>query len=269
MSIAAEPYAATAKRGGAVLARANPVAKLAAAFAITIAMVLTVDWVSAGVALVAELIILPLTGLTYGRLLRRGWPILAAALMGGYSTALLAEDSGAIVLDLGFAVFSEGSLGSGVAIMLRGLAIALPGVMVLACTDPTDLADGLAQKLKLPHRFVLGALAAMRLVGLLMEEWRTLGMARRARGAGSHGGRWGRFLAQLGQGLALLVQAIRRATRLAVTMEARGFGGRHRTWARPSTYSGIDAWVYLAGVVIAVGSVGAAMAAGTWNPIWQ
>jgi energy-coupling factor transport system permease protein len=52
-------------------------------------------------------------------------------------------------------------------------------------------------------------------------------------------------------------------------MEARGFGGRHRTWARPSTYSGIDAWVYLAGVVIAVGSVGAAMAAGTWNPIWQ
>ncbi|HEY8718822.1 energy-coupling factor transporter transmembrane component T [Pengzhenrongella sp.] len=250
------------------LARANPIAKLAAAFALTIALVLTVDWVSATVALAFELAVLPLTGLTYAMLIRRGWPILAAAVMGGYSTALLAPDGGGTVLDLAIVTFSADSITAGVAILLRGLAIALPGVMVLTCTDPTDLADGLAQKLRLPHRFVLGALAAMRLVGLLMEEWRTLGMARRARGAGSHGGWWARLGAEASQGLALLVQAIRRATRLAVTMEARGFGGAQRTWARASTYSRIDVWVYAGGVLASAAAILAAMAAGTWNPIW-
>ena len=104
----------------------------------------------------------------------------------------------------------------------------------MSCTDPTDLADALAQKARLPHRFVLGTLAAMRLVGLMAEEWQTIGMARRARGVGSHGSPLQRLRATLGQSFGLLVQAIRRASRLAVTMEARGFGSGQRTWARES-----------------------------------
>lgn len=255
-------------RSRSFLARANPVSKLGAAFLITIALVLTVDWVSATIALICEMALLPLAGLSLPVLLRRGWPILFAALVGGYGTALLAEDSGAILLDWGFISFSEGSVEAGIAIMLRGLAIALPGIIVLASTDPTDLADALAQKLRLPHRFVLGALAAMRLVGLLLEEWRTLGMARRARGVGSSGGALGRVKAALGQSLVLLVQAIRRATRLAVTMEARGFGGTERTWARTSRYSAADVWVVCGAAALTALAVGAAVVAGTWNPIW-
>ena len=88
----------------------------------------------------------------------------------------------------------------------------------------------------------------MRLVGLMAEEWQTIGMARRARGVGSRGNPWQRLRATLGQSFGLLVQAIRRATRLAVTMEARGFGGASRTWARESTYSALDVWVLLGGV---------------------
>ena len=107
--------------------------------------------------------------------------------MGGWSTAILAADSGAILLDAGIWSISEGSLELGLGFLLRGLAIALPAVLLMSCTDPTDLADALAQKAKLPHRFVLGTLAAMRLVGLMAEEWQTIGMARRARGVGSHG----------------------------------------------------------------------------------
>jgi energy-coupling factor transport system permease protein len=252
-----------------VLARAHPLAKLGAAFVITIALLLTVDWVSASVALAFELAVLPLTGLTYTLLGRRGWPILGAAVMGGYSTALLAPGSGRTVVTVGAVTISTGALAVGAAITLRGLAIALPGVMVLTCTDPTDLADGLAQKLRLPHRFVLGALAALRLVGLLGEEWTTLGMARRARGAGSRN-RWGRPLRdQLEQGLALLVQAIRRATRLAVTMEARGFGGAERTWARASRYSPIDLGVGAAGILVSTVAVVAAVVTGSWDPIWR
>ena len=48
----------------------------------------------------------------------------------------------------------------------------------------------------------------MRLVGLMAEEWQTIGMARRARGVGSRGNPWQRLRATLGQSFGLLVQAI-------------------------------------------------------------
>jgi energy-coupling factor transport system permease protein len=102
----------------------------------------------------------------------------------------------------------------------------------------------------------------------MAEEWQTIGMARRARGVGSRGTPWQRLRATLGQSFGLLVQAIRRATRLAVTMEARGFGGASRTWARESAYSRLDIWVLLGGAAIAAGAVVAAVWAGTWNMVW-
>ncbi len=255
-------------RSTAVLARANPLAKLGAGMVLTIALLISVDWVSATVALVLECALLPLAGLSLRMLLRRGWPILLAAVVGGYGTALLAPKSGELLLSLGPVTFTTGSLEAGVAIALRGLAIALPGIMVLASTDPTDLADALAQKLRLPHRFVLGALAAMRLVGLLVTEWQTLGMARRARGVGGEPGLFRGLGSQLGQAMALLVQAVRRASRLAVTMEAKGFGAGPRTWARVSTFSALDVWVGAAGLLVAAASVGAAVVLGSWNPVF-
>src|SRR5207248_1205887 len=123
-------------------------------------------------------------------------------------------------------------------------------------------------KAKLPHRFVLGTLAALRLVCLMAEEWQTIGMARRARGVGSQGSPLQRFRAMLGQSFGLLVQAIRRASRLAVTMEARGFGGGRRTWARESTYGRLDVWVLAGGLFIAAAAVLAAQWAGTWHFVW-
>ncbi|WP_211880900.1 energy-coupling factor transporter transmembrane component T family protein [Pseudarthrobacter albicanus] len=252
----------------ALLTRANPLAKFTAVVLITLVLALSIDWVSASVALACELLLFPLAGLGPTLLWRRGWPLILAAALGGWSTAILAPDTGSILLDAGIWSISAGSLQLGLGFMLRGLAIALPAVLLMSCTDPTDLADALAQNAKLPHRFVLGTLAAMRLVGLMAEEWQTIGMARRARGVGSHGNPYQRVRATLGQGFGLLVQAIRRASRLAVTMEARGFGGAQRTWARPSTFSGLDLWVLLGGLGIAAAAVAAALAAGTWNLVF-
>ncbi len=251
-----------------LLTRANPLAKFAAVVLITMVLALSIDWVSASVALACELLLVPLAGLTAGMLWKRGWPLILAAALGGWSTTILAPDSGNILFDAGIWSISEGSLELGAGFMLRGLAIALPAVLLMSCTDPTDLADALAQKAKLPHRFVLGTLAALRLVGLMAEEWQTIGMARRARGVGSHGNPLQRLRAVLGQSFGLLVQAVRRATRLAVTMEARGFGGARRTWARTSTFSRLDAWVVLGGLLIAGAAVTAALGAGTWNMVF-
>lgn len=260
--------------GNSTLARANPVAKLAAGLCVTIALLFSVDWVSATVALVCELALVPLLGVRPRTLFKRTWPLIVAAGLAAYSTALLGAKTGPVWLQLGPVTFTEHSVLAGAAIGLRGLAIALPGVFLLFSTDPTDLADGLAQKLRLPVRFVLGALAGMRLVGLLVDEWRTLGLARRARGVGSGHSLPARFRAFLGQAFALLVQAVRRATRLAVAMEARGFGGvvdgkpAPRTWARESSFSRLDAWVIAGGAAIAALAVSAAVALGTWNVVW-
>ena len=253
---------------GTVLPRANPLSKLFAAVVITVVVMLSVDWVSAGVVLGSELLLLPLLGISVRKLFLRTWPFVIAAVVAAYGTALLAEKTGRVLLEFGPVLFTQDSVNAGLAIGLRGLAIALPGLFLLTTTDPTDLADALAQRLKAPHRFVLGALAGMRLVGLLFDEWRTLGLARHARGVGHEGNPAARFGHFLGQAFGLMVQAIRRATRLAVAMEARGFGAGPRTWARESTFSRVDVVVVLVGVLIAASAVTAAVLAGTWNFIF-
>ncbi|WP_026550472.1 energy-coupling factor transporter transmembrane component T [Arthrobacter sp. Br18] len=251
--------------GNSVLIRANPLSKLFAAVVITGVVMLSIDWVSAAVALTFEILLMPLLGISMRGLLLRAWPLLIAALVAAYGTALLAEKTGAVLLHVGPVLFTEGSVAAGIAIGLRGLALALPGIFLAVSTDPTDLADALAQKLHAPHRFVLGALAAVRLVGLLVEQWQTLGLARHARGAGAEGNALVRTRNFLGQAFGLIVQAIRRATRLAVAMEARGFGAAERTWARKSTFSPVDAWVAAVGLGIAAGAATAAVLAGTWT----
>ncbi len=249
----------------APLARANPVAKLAVVTSIGLALLLTVDPVTAAVAFGLELLALPLTGLGVRALVSRGWVVLAGALPAGLATALWGVDAGPELVAFGPVSVTEGSLASGVAISLRVLAIGLPGVVLLATTDPTDLADALAQRLHLPHRFVLSALAALRLFGVLGEEWQTLSAARRARGLGDDGP-LGRLRTTFGRVLALLVLALRRATVLATTMESRGFGVvAGRTWARESPFGLGDTVVVLGGIAVAVTATAAGMAAGTWE----
>jgi len=255
----------------APVARANPVAKLGVSVVVSFVLLLTVDAVTAGTALLLELLALPWCGLGPGALLRRCWVILAGALPAGLVTAVFGVDGGARLVALGPLTVTEGSSTSGIAIALRILAIGLPGVVLLATTDPTDLADALAQNLHLPARFVLSALAAMRLLGVLAQEWQALTMARRARGLGGDGGlslpravAWVRTMA--GQVFALLVLAIRRATILATTMESRGFGvDRQRTWARASRFAGSDLVVVSGGVLLAVAATSVGVLTGSWH----
>lgn len=262
-----DPYAAS-RAELPLLGRANPLSKFGALAIITVALVWSIDWLSAGIAVFCELLVLPLAGLNLRLLWTRAWPLVAAAVLGGWSTAVLAPDKGLLIFSVGIWTMGEHSLLLGVGFFLRGLAIALPAVIVMACTEPTDLADALAQLARLPHRFVLGTLAALRLVGLMVAEWQTIGMARRARGVGASGNVLSGLAAKLGQSFGLLVQSIRRASRLAATMEARGFGAGPRTWARPSRLSAVDAWVVLGALVIAGLSVGISVLLGVWHVVY-
>ena len=249
----------------AVIARANPVAKLGVSLVVSIMLLLTVDAVTAGTALALELLALPWCGLGPRALLRRGRVIVAGAVPAGVVTALFGVDGGRLLAALGPVTVTQGSSTSGAAITLRVLAVGLPGVVLLATTDPTDLADGLGQVLRLPATYVLSALAAMRLFGVLAQEWQALGHARRARGLGD-GGPLGRVRTAAGQLFALLVLALRRGAVLATTMESRGFGASaRRTWARPSTLGRGDLVLLAGAVLLAATATAAGVAAGTWR----
>ncbi|MDR4532014.1 ATP-binding cassette domain-containing protein [Glutamicibacter sp. PS] len=255
--------------GESWLAGINPLAKLAAVAAATLPLVSTMDWVSASVIIVATLVALPLAGLRLLSFLRRAWPLLAAGAVAGWGVALVGEDAGRILLHLGVFTVTEGSVAAGAATGLRAIGLAIPMVLLVASTNPSDLGGALSQQLRVPHRFVLGALAGMRLLGLLTEEFTTLALARRARGVGNFGSPLQRLRAQLGQCLALLVQAVRRASRLAVTMEAKGFGTGERTWIRSVHFGLRDLLVIVAGVVLGAGAIAAALGAGTFHLVWS
>lgn len=248
-------------RTGAV-ARVNPVAKLGASALIALPLIFTLDVVSAAVALVLELLLLPFAGLGWREFWLRTWPVWLAAPLTALTIALYGEVSGTVYVDWFLVRVSDGSLELALATLLRVLAIALPSVVLFVTVDPTDLADGLAQVLHLPARFVLGALAGLRMVGLFLDDWRALELARRARGVADRG-RIRRFL---GMAFALLVLSIRRGSKLATAMEARGFGAPvRRTWARVSRF-GWREWTLMAiGAAISAAAVCAAVVVGTWN----
>jgi energy-coupling factor transport system permease protein len=150
---------------------------------------------------------------------------------------------------------------------LRVLAIALPGILVVASTDPTDLADSLIQHARVPARFAIGALAAFRMVPLLADEWELLTMARRARGvdAGRNPVAHVRLFATTM--FALLVGAIRRGTRLATAMDARGFAAdAPRTVARPQPFTAADTAVIVGALLVGAAAITTSVLLGTYRP---
>ncbi len=232
----------------APLARANPTAKLGAAALLMVGLFFSGGPLAPALILAALLAAIPFTGLSPGGLLRRTWPLLLAALSVGVLNVLLAR-----------AVAGGPDLVRGLSLGLRLLGIALSGVLAIASTDPTDLADSLQQQARLSPRLAIGVLAAVRMLPILAQEWQILGMARRARGvSGGHSPVEGVRLA-FGMLLALLVGSVRRATRLASAMDARGFGAAPcRTIARPhemqrSDWRLVGAAVLLAGLAVAIG----------------
>lgn len=237
------------------LSRINPVAQLTAIGIVTVVLLTSLDIVTPAIVLAVELCLLPAAGLTDLRdLWRRTWPLLLGAASVGVVNVLLATDADPV---------------TGAGLALRVIGLALPGVLLVASTDPVRLADALTIHWRVSTRFAYGALAALRLAPLLVAEFEAVRLARRTRGVEAGRNPVARVRLLAGVGFTLLVGAVRRGSRLATAMDARGFdSGIARSNARGSRLHPRDTWFVLATGAVCAVAVTASVLTGYWSPVF-
>ena len=252
------------------MARANPVAKLAAGFLILIALFASLDGVTALIIMAVLLALLPVSGISASALLGRAWLVgIAAVSIAAINVLFAPEQLGPTVVAVGQLQIGGETLVNGLGLGVRLLGVALAGILSTATSDPTEMADALVQQLRVSHRFAIGVLAALRLLPLLAQEWQTIGLARRARGVDAGRSPIAAVRLFAGRLLALLVGAIRRGSRMALAMEARGFGAMPcRSVARVQRMRAGD-WAWIGGAaLLGAMAIGISVALGTWRPLF-
>ncbi len=237
------------------LSRINPVAQLAAMAIVTVVLLTSLDVVTPAVVVAAELCLFPAAGLVRPRTVwARTWPMLVGAGSVGSVNVWLSADAGPV---------------TGLGLALRVVGLALPGVLLVSSTDPVRLADALTTHWRLSPRFAYGALAALRLTPLLIAEFEATRLARRTRGVEAGRDPVARVRLLAGIAFTLLVAAVRRGTRLATAMDARGFdSGLPRSNARGSELHARDGWFVAGTVIVCAAAVGLSTALGTWDPVF-
>ena len=228
---------AATRRSGAgrgAVERLNPVTRLLLAVLVCLPVLVSLDWLSATVMLVGLLVVLRAAGARPAAMLVRLAPVAVAAALAAVTMALYGKPGGRVYWQWWLVEVTRRSVTMAGAVVLRVL--------------------------------VLGALAGMRMLSLFVEDWRTLGRARRARGLGDTG----RLRRWTTMAFALLVLAIRRGTKLATAMEARGFDAQHarqRTWARPSRLGAPDVIGLTAAAALDALALVVSILAGTFAPV--
>jgi energy-coupling factor transport system permease protein len=220
------------------LGRTSPVVKLAVSIGWLMALAFTLDGRPAVVVAVAALAAGATIGGVSPRRLAAGIaPLWLAALSIGVFNALFsvsnADPAAAVAASLGPIRVTAPAVAAGVGLALRVVAIAVVGVVFAQTTDSTRLVDALVQQAHVSDRFAYGALAAYQAIPRLATQLTTLRQARRIRGL--RGGWHPRLL------VGLLVLAIRHGDRLALAMDARGFGSGPRSRFREVRWTRLDA----------------------------
>ncbi|MFC0272645.1 energy-coupling factor transporter transmembrane component T family protein [Metabacillus herbersteinensis] len=120
---------------------------------------------------------------------------------------------------------------TGISLGLRSLLFASWSLLFVLTTEPTKLMLSLIQHCKLPPRFGYGMMAAYRFLPLFKQELNQIRAAHRIRGLGESRGLTERFRETKRYIIPLLASAIRKAERVAIAMESKGFdGSRQRSF---------------------------------------
>lgn len=135
---------------------------------------------------------------------------------------------------------TEESFYTGLHLGIRATLFATLGLLFLLTTKPVLLFYSLMQQLKLPPTFAYAFLAAVRMLPIMVGEFQTLRHAYQIRNAKQKPGGKRLYRAVSFYVIPLLTQAIRRAQKLAVAMEAKQFTQEKRTFYYPMSYRWVD-----------------------------
>jgi energy-coupling factor transport system permease protein len=174
-----------------------------------------------------------------------------------------------VVGQIGPVVVTAEALWRGGAIGLRVLCFTAYSLLFVLTTDPTDFVVTLVQHWRLSPRIAYASLAAFRFVPLFRAEAESIRLAHKVRGLGEGRGLTGSWEAWRRFAIPLLASAIRRAERVAIAMESKGFdGAASRTYFRAIRWRPIDL-LFLVAMVAAVGLVFAVSAGLGYLQLWD
>ncbi len=241
------------------LHRLNPLTKLAYAVLMIVVLTLIVDPITPLIALVLTLLVVSLLGRVRPLDLLRTLLPFAVLSFGLIWTTMAFYVAGPSshphpILTVGPIVLSDQGIAYGLVIFFRTLGFFAASLLFVLTTDPTDLVQALIQQLHVSYRFGYGAHAAYRFVPLFEGELATIRAAHRVRGVGTGGGPIAHVREFAGYLVPLLAGGVRKAERVALAMDARGFGAYHdRTFYRRSRF-GLADLAFAAGTVVVFGA---------------
>lgn len=120
---------------------------------------------------------------------------------------------------------TSGSILTGISLALRSLCFVSLSILFALTTDSTKFMLSLMQQCKLPPKITYGILAGYRFLPMFQEELQILRQAHRIRGMGRTKGIRGKLHQLRRYAIPLLANGIRKAERVAIAMESKGFTG--------------------------------------------
>ena len=231
------------------LARRDPTVKLAAVLGISLLLIFIVDPITPALFLVIAIAAALAGGARPKTIARALVPLTVLGVGFVWSNAVFAATQGPATWTIGPFHASESGLRFGLAIAIRGIAIGILSLTFVWTTDPTDLVVSLIRHTRLPFRIGYPLLAGYRFLPFFTDEYAQVRLARRVRGALPRG-LLGRGREAVGELVTLLSDATRRATRIAIAMDARGFAAAtERTYYREARLAWGDV-VFVIGAAI-------------------
>jgi energy-coupling factor transport system permease protein len=243
--------------GDSFLHRVNPLTKLLFTVVVMVVLTVIIDPLTPlvvallGVAAIAVLGRVPLP-----QVLRTLLPFGIVAFGLFWTTALFYAAPTQVLWQWGPLVVSKDGVAYGVAILLRLLAIFVISLMFTLTTDSTALLQALVQRARVSPRFGYGIIAAYRFVPLFDGQLASIRAAHRVRGIASSGGPAAQYRRLASHMVPLLAGGIRHAERVALAMDARGFGATPvgRTYYRKSVFGWRDV-VFGVGAALVLGAL--------------
>jgi energy-coupling factor transport system permease protein len=169
---------------------------------------------------------------------------------------LYAKPKGYMLFSWGWVTITEGAISVSVSTLLRILAIAVPALLIAKSISIHQIMATLAVRNILPNRIALATLISLRLVPVIANDVSETIQAQRARG---------KAMPVLAVANVSLVIAIRRAVRMSVTAEVRGFTKPDRLWRSYRRFGFRDWLLTVLAILSGIFAIATTVSLGMWN----